>query len=253
MSRRYLSIFFPLAAVFFISTWPHMIEGPVDVQWARRSTHEFVDMTDGDALYVTGDYTVALSRSGEILWHSGFDELLETGFALDVDDESCVFVVGHSFSFSTGYDLVLSKYAPDGTRIWRTVHDGGFNEVAKSVVNDGAGGACIVGADNARTFVAHVHESGTVDWSVWFTGRAWNRTLAKVPGGYAVGCNRNDNYLIAKCEDGAVLWEREYDNGGEEFLKAVCADAQGGPRWRPRFIGARDLQRGSGTRGIAEC
>ena len=220
--------------------WLHRYES------APAGGEEGVALTVGaDALYVAGRTEVSgpafpgpdilllkYDLDGNLIWARTYDGPAADGDfarAIALDGAGNIVVLGQADTSTTAADLVLLKYAPDGTRLWATLYDGPGhgNDRAFQLAIDGAGNIVVSGAVPVPGTVTSVDvcalmfsPAGVLAWERFFDGEGH---LEDSPGGLWVD-GAGNAYLTAglafdifssawwtaklAAADGAVMWER---------------------------------------------
>lgn len=180
--------------------------------------------------------------SGAVLWQrtydsgEGADDYL-VGVAVDAAD--AVYVAGYGQGLGGADDLLLVKYAADGTPVWQRSFDGGRHDRALGLAV-GAAGVVVTGeSDNGTDFdclTLAYDLSGTLAWnqSRAYTGNDACSLAHIAPdgavilGGRAYNGKNWDLYAAKRAwSNGALLWDFTRDGGYGEQPSAVTTDAGG--------------------------
>lgn len=147
----------------------------------------------GVSVNASGDNDFAIFKcdgaSGAVLWRRAFDSgAADQAYSVAVDRAGNAFVTG----FSTGATIdyrTLKLAAADGSIAWQRTYDGGGNDFGQSVAVDSLGNAVVTG--------------------------------------YSVNAAGNFDIVTLKYAalDGATLWQKSLDGGGEDYGYAVAVDA----------------------------
>jgi subtilisin family serine protease len=100
--------------------------------------------------------TTKYDRSGNVLWAvtaNGSASALDRGVAIAVDASDQVYVAGAAFNGSTFYDVLVLKYASDGTLIWSHSWNGpsSLNDFPTSLAIDAFGNIVVAGGTQTLT------------------------------------------------------------------------------------------------------
>ena len=119
--------------------------------------------------------TTKYDKNGNVLWAQTWDgpaSGMDHGVAIAVDANNRVYVAGGIFNGSALYDLLVLKYASDGTLLWSHIWNGpaGLNDVATGLAIDAMGNVVISGGSQTLTTdwdmaVVKLDSSGQVIWS----------------------------------------------------------------------------------------
>lgn len=137
--------------------------------------------------------TVKIDPAGNLIWvktYGGPSD--DTGNNLVVDANGNVYVCGQTYDVTNGFDLVLIKYSPGGTQLWKQVVD-----VEKK--DDAAVSLCL---------------------------DSWGHVVLT---GYATRDNQFDMLTIGYNENGDELWREYFDGNSQGLDKAasIAADLFG--------------------------
>ncbi len=212
----------------------------------------------GDCLTVRYSAT----DGGEI-WSQRFSTpgaRFDRGNALMLDPNGDVIIVGQAESATTLADVLVIRYAPDGTQQWLTTHSsaGAHTDrgIAAVLAPDGGilvTGDTIVQSPNVDFLTLRVEANGDVAWVRTFGEAAMNadRGISIAVNGlgiaYAAGSSRttagNDDFrIVAYSFDGVQLWTQSYDGPAfqSDIARVVRVDGFGGI-----YVGGES--RGGGT------
>src|SRR5689334_14064403 len=103
-----------------------MIKDPIGNYVITGRTYSFqIDTNDfwGDI------YTIKLDANHNLLWTSVFQTPFEDeGNAMITTNDGGYLIAGATYSFSTGYDVILLKVDPGGNTSWSKILAGNLNE-----------------------------------------------------------------------------------------------------------------------------
>jgi hypothetical protein len=154
-----------------------------------------------DFIYMTGksgssegpyDYwTIKCDADGDVIWKKVYDLGDDNqAYGVTVDDKGFVYVTGATYRTTTGYDYLTIKYDSDGSQIWKSSYISFDDDWASGVAVDKNG-------------------------NVYVTGRSGSE-------------EEGFNYLTVKYDgEGNRLWERTYDNGGDDRAESIAVDDAG--------------------------
>ena len=97
------------------------------------------------------DYaTLKYDPDGKLLWenrYNGPGNGEDSASAIAVDGNGNVYVTGHSYGGSSGYDYATLKYDPDGKLLWENRYNGPGNgdDSASAIAVDGNGNVYVTG------------------------------------------------------------------------------------------------------------
>jgi hypothetical protein len=190
--------------------------------------------------------TKLAAADGAIAWQKGFAGAAggaDDAMSVALDASGNAIVAGIATNASNA-DIKVVKYAAaDGAVLWDRTIDSGRDDAAYFVAVDAAGNAYVAGetlntAGNRDIRVLSLAgATGATRWDRTFDGGAEDNVsdLALDASGNAVvlgvtvNASGNEDIFVAKYAgaNGAVLWQRQVDNGGNEGAYGVAADASG--------------------------
>jgi len=165
-------------------------------------------------IVVNGFYTVATQdnfvtlkydRNGNLLWNRIFDSPIgaqDNAYALDVDDNSNIYVAGRTFT-NYYFDVLVVKYAPNGDTLWVKTYDGGNNsdDLGNSIMIDILGNAYTSGYSKSDiTYFDFV-------------------TLKYNPGGEVLWTKKYTNPLVTHGED--IVYGISIDNSNSIIISGT--------------------------------
>lgn len=204
-----------------------------------------IGLETGGADFATAKFA---SADGRRLWlarHPGAVANIEarTSWLANVDGGDVV-MGSRTWSTTTGYDVVLHRYAAgDGGLVWsRQWNSGGTRaDDPRHMIRDHAGNVLACGVSNGDFFVLKVDlASGEPLWNATYHGPPnwWDAALAlaEAPDGTVVAAGLSDGtntgWDVATVgfdpATGAYLWDVRHDGAGQsDEPRAVVASAQG--------------------------
>jgi len=239
--------------------WERRYAGP-DLDWDIGSA--IAVSPDGSTVFVTGtswsfasgdDYvTVAYAASdGKLLWLRRYTRGTTTddrGTAILVSpDSQTVFVTGQSFTSSAYAYATIAYAASDGTRLWRTVSDGIFQQDAMALSPDGTrvfitGGIQTANNKDFET-IALDASTGAQVWEETFNGDADGDDVAMAIGvgpsgskvfvtGRSDGATTLGNYVTIAygADDGSQRWVQGFHARAHWYSHMALAVAPNGSR-----------------------
>jgi WD40 repeat protein len=202
-------------------------------------------LADGGADYVTAKFA---STDGERLWlarHPGAVNNIEarTSWLAQLDGGDVV-MGSRTWSASTGYDVVLHRYAAaTGATVWTYRWNSGTNRAddPRAMIRDAAGNLLVCGVSGGDYFVLKVDGVGGQRlWNATYHGPPnwWDTALvlAEAPDGTVVTSGLSDGattgWDVATVgfdpTTGAYLWDLRRDGSGQsDEPRAIAASAQG--------------------------
>jgi len=130
-------------------------------------------------------------------------------------------------------DVFLSRFAPDGTRLWTRQWGSAYMDDTHQVAADPAGNALVLyttsGTDAMYRGVAKYSPDGTLLWTQESAGGAYRRLAVDSGGNVLVAALAgNDGVLLKLSPEGTELWEQVWTSGSHlPSVEAVLTDASG--------------------------
>jgi len=164
---------------------------------------------------------------GTIQWATYYGDSNTVITGLKTDNMGNVYLIGNTYDTSLattgayhallrgGQDVFLSKFSPNGARLWSTYFGGSKDEYASGIAMDGKGDVFICGITKSDTGIA--------------TAGAYKSVYTSVHNPY-------DNFLAAFTENGQLEWASYYGESGYPqgmvtdlyyLLTKICADIYG--------------------------
>jgi uncharacterized delta-60 repeat protein len=172
---------------------------------ANQNVYQIGTTTNG----MTGDdiTTVKYNSEGNLIWAISYDGgYNENDAASDIviDANSNIFVSGHSYNPSTGYDVVILKYDSQGTLLWSAIYDGPAHsdDIWSTLTIDSSGNIYMLCSSNDPTsgknvVVVKYDNDGNQIWSKRLNSNAANNDEAvKI-----ILYNEKYIYILANTED----------------------------------------------------
>ncbi|MGQ9708591.1 MAG: SBBP repeat-containing protein [bacterium] len=175
---------------------------------------------------------VTVASAGDTIWTRRYDGPAngdEEVCALFTDAERNVIVVGSSPGTTTGYDIVVFKYAANGDSIWcqRINGSGASNEFAKAAAIDASGSVYVTGRAGAsgdyNILTVKLNPDGSEAWRATYQGSA-----GKNDEPLAMAIDASGNVFVAGYEA---------DPGGSTDFVTIKYNADGNQSWVANFDG----------------
>lgn len=191
------------------------------------------------------DYlTLKYSPHGKLLWANRYNGPAngdDRVSGIVVDGAGNAYVTGRSQGIGTDYDYATVKYGKDGRRVWVARTNGAGAERPQAITLDSEGGVCVTGntsTGNEDILTVKYAPTGKPDWvrqynrggqdQEWASGIAADRAGNVYVTGMSMGSNsRNKTVTIKYGNTGAILWEKTYEAGYENWPSAIGVDAKG--------------------------
>ncbi|MCC9168617.1 SBBP repeat-containing protein [Pontibacter harenae] len=200
-------------------------------------------LAEANGNYVTIKYD---ATTGNEVWRRIYDSggsTLDSPNAIAVDNSGGVYVTGYSQTTPYSVDYLTIRYdASTGAESWRSNYNGGYYNVATSIVVDNKGGVYVTGQSYTSDYfdyatVRYNAADGTESWATKFDGGADDRAVAIVvdntDGVYVTGNSSDaggDYFLTLRYStiDGSQSWLSRYDGGNHDIVKSLAVDNAGG-------------------------
>jgi hypothetical protein len=163
---------------------------------------------------------------------------------IKVDGNGNVYATGNTRDFGAGsIDMLMFKYSPDGTPLWRKTWGGTGDDVAGGICIDGSGNIYYsgrtksFGIGGSDTFLLKRSSDGVPLWQKTWGGSGDETTYGvdvDVIGNVYVGGFTNsfgaagtDAFLLKYASDGTLLWQRMWGGPGDEDVSGIAVDGSG--------------------------
>jgi uncharacterized delta-60 repeat protein len=207
--------------------WQKLYSGERSVVGRDVAVH--TDATGADAVYVTGGFFNAafLARfdtDGNLIWQRSWGGTSEHTEAVAVAPDGSIYIAGGTNDLDAGFcdDMVLVKFASDGSFIWDRMWGGPICERARDVTVAADGSVYVAGEGNSffgnDAIVLKFAPEGSLLW------QRDRRTANRDDQSSALG--------VATAADGSVYLTGAFLNfgvGQEVFLAKLAAD--GSQQW----------------------
>jgi hypothetical protein len=176
--------------------------------------------------FATALPTYAAAPTPQVLrFHQGGGGGYDRAGATTVDAAGNFYVTGSAETSSQLLSLVVIKYSPQGTRLWRTLVTNGQYAQGGAITVDASGNVYVAGFAGGGLFVGatfdpfavKLNSSGAVQWSKRYTGGPGGFADVAVDGSgnvYVSGSSHGQNYdwlTVKYGPDGTQLWERRFN------------------------------------------
>jgi uncharacterized delta-60 repeat protein len=210
--------------------WQKTYSGDRAVSGRDVAVH--TDATGADAVYVTGSFfnSAFLARfdtEGNLIWQRSWVSRTEFpsefAQAVAVAPDGSVYIAGGTNSLGAGHaDMIVVKFAPDGSFLWNRTWGGPINELARDVAVGADGSVYVAGEGNSFFGNDAILLKFAPDGSlIWQRDR---RTDNPNDQGAALG--------VATAADGSVYLAGtflDFGVGQDAFLAKITAD--GSQEW----------------------
>jgi hypothetical protein len=139
--------------------------------------------------------------------------------------------------------VLMLKYSPDGTPLWRKTWGGAGDDAAGGVCIDGSGNiyysgyTTSFGAGGSDTFLLKRSSDGVPLWQKTWGGTGNETTYGLdvdivgnvYVGGFtsSFGAAWTDAFLLKYAPDGTLLWQRMWGGPGDENVSGIAVDGSG--------------------------
>ena len=188
---------------------------------------------------------VKFAPNGTRLWNTtwgGSGD--EHGYGIALDSAGYIYCVGFTDSFGAGFrDLVVVKFASNGTRLWNTTWGGSGDEIGNGIALDSAGYIYCVGftdsfgAGNDDLAVVKFASNGTRLWNTTWGGSGYEHGygVALDSAGYiycagstsSFGTSFKDLAVVKFAPNGTRLWNTTWDCSESEDGFGIALDSTG--------------------------
>jgi uncharacterized delta-60 repeat protein len=194
-------------------------------------------------------FLIKYGPTGTLAWQRTWAQPAQQAFSMNdsasgvaVDSSGAAYVVGNTFTgLSTGNDLLLLKFNPDGTLAWQRTWGGISLDSGDAIVVGADGGIYVAGTTQSfvdrEAFIVKFNSVGAVEWE-----QTWSRGESDSAQALAIGPNGNvyvagtsfrpdsifffDAFLLQLTPGGNVVSETGYAAGeiADALGVAVAAD-----------------------------
>ncbi len=159
-----------------------------------------------------------------------------------VTDSSGNVIVAGEVEASQTTDIIVVKYAPDGTAQWTNTFNGpgGAYDLVSGLALDNSGNVLVTGStfDSSYDFVTIKYSAnGTPVWTNYYDGGVEDKTSAIVIDqngdvivtGSSTGATHTDYLTIKYASDGTPVWtnRHSYSGPGDDYPKSIAVDTAG--------------------------
>ena len=194
----------------------------------------------------TGDVVlIKYNSDGELTWNAswGGDSLFDTGKRSAIDKSGNIYCIGDTWSFGAGdCDLLLVKFAPNGTKLWNVTWGGLWGDSGEGVAVDISGNIYCTGntlnygAGGTDLTLIKFYPDGTKAWNVTWgdlfddTG---NDIIVDSSGN--IYCTGDLDYmgidhelvLVKFNSNGEEVWNSTWGGASTDYGKGVTIDPSG--------------------------
>jgi hypothetical protein len=184
----------------------------------------------------SGLLTLKYDNNGNLLW----DKLISGTWAFAVrsviDNSGNIYVTGRAWQYSSTYDFVTVKYAPDGTELWMDTFDqNGSFHTPSGMELDQTGNLFITGGGLSGGIITVMYDdTGNRLWVREEPGTAGQNVRVDGRGGifvtgsyYDVNTGTGNDVRLLKYDySGSLLWQKFYDFGSSEYGNLINIDSQ---------------------------
>ncbi|MFH1022588.1 MAG: PKD domain-containing protein [Planctomycetota bacterium] len=219
--------------------------------------YSFFPLSDNDIL------VAKIDPLGTLVWtthYNGPANGEDLAMAVTTDAAGNIYVTGTSTGLTTGRDLIVLKYNPDGRLLWENRYNGSADDLDQGQAIATAAGRVYItgtatGATSGRDYATLCYDdAGNLIWANLYDGPGSGTDLAVElaldPAGnvYVTGSSFNngtarDIATIKYAPDGTMLWLTRYDGPAHDLDEARGVAADAGGVWvlgRSWGVGTRD-------------
>jgi len=168
--------------------------------------------------------TVAYTQSGGVAWRASLGGTADDrGYKIAAAASGAVVVTGYTRSVSVGgLDIILAKYAEDGTRLWHAVLGGSQNDYGEDVAVASDGSIYVAGTSDSNSVLAKYDADGNMLWYKGLVNAAFKGVAVGGDGIYVVGETGafgagGLDVLVAKYNaQGDLLWQKTLGGAGND-------------------------------------
>ena len=183
---------------------------------------------------------------GTLVWQkkiggSGSDDFSHVVVASD----GSIYVAGYEQSSASSREILVAKFASDGTLTWQKKIGGNYSDTGVSIAVSSSGSVYVVGSELSSSgntyedaFIAKFASDGTLTWQKKLGGNYTERFMSvavSLDGSvYAVGYENsstggnNNAGLIAKfTTDGTLVWQKNLGGSNDDGFNGVAVAADG--------------------------
>jgi len=126
----------------------------------------------GENIYVLDIWILKLSSDGTIEWQKTYGgSQPEEASSIQQTNDGGYIVAGQTESFGAGnVDILVLKFASDGTIEWQKTYGGSESEIAHSIQQTSDGGYIVAGAGSYDFLVLKLASDGTIEWQKTYGG-----------------------------------------------------------------------------------
>jgi hypothetical protein len=253
-----LTKFDPLGNILWSKDWSTAYDEYAKGVVVDSSGNVYVSGTQASSM---GNYNMILlkfTNDGTIIWEKNWGTVsVDEGRDVKIDSSGNVFVVGFAYGSVNGethigqYDVVLTKFSPDGTVLFTTQWGSTGNDYGEKLSIDATGSVfvagstsgVIVGPDSGSTdmFLTRLSNDGTIIWSrqygtgdiemsdgVFVNTNGFIYTTGKTSGTMeGVSHGSYDLILTKFTDDGSILYTKQWGSDGYDQTSGVIVHSDG--------------------------
>lgn len=190
-------------------------------------------------------YLMRISNTGKLLWVNTYGDAKNDGsWGLAITDDGGVVVAGWTEQeVAGGTDVYVLKVNANGGIVWESAFGEAGNDIGVSV-HTASGGTLMVfgmsesgGALGSQLYVTKLDGNGKVVWQKKY-GRTGvynflsnaiktSRSTFLLVGNVIDQSGGTDGYVLEIDEDGRILWERVYQESGNQWLSSAVETDDG--------------------------
>jgi len=179
------------------------------------------------------------NSNGDLEWKSSYDSGLYDGaWALTIDSQNMIYVVGQTFTTSTS--ILLLKYNSSGHLQWSSAHDKPGYQAGRDIVLDSSNNIYVSGVNQPvglqnDLLLVKFDNSGDYLWNRTWGGsdpdEAWGVALDSKANVYASGYTQSygamqKDYIVVKYDsDGNWYWNRTWGTIADDEVRGIAVDS----------------------------
>ena len=192
--------------------------------------------------------TIKYDSNGDTVWirsYNGISNNEDVGYALVLDGQGNVYVVGSTYVTGSFHDYLIIKYNPNGDTVWVRRYDNASSDIALAIATDNQNNVYVTGYSYGTITdidyaTVKYNSSGVQQWVKRYDGPLNNEdspTNIAIDNqnniyvtGYSYGLSYNENYTTIKYNSaGDTLWVRRYTTpeNPDDKPGGIAVDNQG--------------------------
>lgn len=211
----------------------------MEFRLANRSARGTFAKVAGAALLVVMNLLFSRVASGQGWQYTFGAEKTDEGWAVLQTEDHGFLVVGFGESFGTDndQDIFVIRTDADGTKLWSTYFDEGYQEQARAILATADGNYLIVGniisefGQSENVYLLKINRKGEKIWSKQFGSSNAERVQSAIldkDGGFLVtgsikaGVDNEDAFLARFDAQGNIAWFKQFDLSRSDVGVAVA-------------------------------